>query len=113
MVLAVIHRINWKEPFYGYRIRLGLLLLLPMTAFASDPVNGQKLYSMHCAGCHGVNGISVMQQAPNLAQFEVYTMPDRELVDLIRTGRNSMPPSLGILKQSEMLDVVSYMRTLH
>ena len=97
----------------SYLARLGLLIMLPMSAFASDPVNGQKLYMVHCAGCHGVNGISLMPQAPNLARFEVYSQSDHDLVDVIRAGRNTMPPYLGILKQNEMYDVVSYMRNLH
>ena len=92
--------------------RLGLLAMLPMPVFAADADRGQKLYSVHCAGCHGVDGISVMSQAPNLASFELLTQPDQSLVDVIRDGRNTMPQYLGILKESEILDVVSYLRTL-
>jgi len=91
---------------------LGLLTMLPMSAFAVDTANGQRLYSMNCAGCHGMAGVSVMKQAPNLASFEVFTQQDKDLLDVIRTGRNMMPPYLGILKQNEMLDVISYLRTL-
>lgn len=91
---------------------LGLLAMLPISGFASDPVNGQRLYSAHCAGCHGVDGVSVMKQAPNLATPEIFTQSDQVLLEIIRPGRNLMPPFLGILKQGEMLDVISFLRTL-
>jgi len=92
-------------------VRIGLLAMLPISAFAANVSNGQRLYAVHCAGCHGMDGVSVMPQAQNLARFELFTQPDQNLVDVIRTGRNLMPPYLGILKETDIIDVVSYLRT--
>jgi cytochrome c6 len=92
---------------------VGLFNAFPSVSCAADVANGQKLYTAHCAGCHGSNGISVMPQAPNLARFETATQPDQDLIDMIRSGSDKMPPYLGILNDKQILDVVSYLRTLH
>jgi cytochrome c6 len=86
--------------------------MMSIAAFAANTGNGQRLYAVHCAGCHGMDGISVMPQAQNLARFDLYTQPDQNLIDVIRSGRNMMPSYLGILKENDILDVVSFLRTL-
>jgi len=91
---------------------LAMLVMLPHSALAGDPVNGQRLYLTHCAGCHGPNGLSIMPNAPNLARSERLNKPDPEMVAKIRSGINTMPPFLGILQDNEIYDVVSYVRTL-
>lgn len=91
---------------------LAVLVMLPHSALAGDPVNGQKLYLNHCAGCHGPNGLSTMPNAPNLARSERLNQSDPAIVGKIRSGINAMPPFLGILKDNEIYDVVSYVRTL-
>lgn len=91
---------------------LAVLTMLPHSALAADTGNGQRLYLVHCAGCHGQNGLSTLPNAPNLARSERLNQPDPVVVDKIRSGINAMPPFLGILKESEIYDVVSYVRTL-
>ena len=91
----------------------GILLMLPIEVFAADVGNGQKLYMQNCAGCHGEYGISIMQDAPNLARFDMVSQPDQTLIEIIQSGSGTMPPYIGILKDSEILDVVSYLRTLN
>lgn len=88
------------------------LAMASHAAFAGDPVNGQRLFLTHCAGCHGPAGHSTMPNAPNLARSERLNQPDSVLADKIRSGANAMPPFLGILKESEFYDVISYVRTL-
>jgi len=34
-------------------------------ARAADPAKGQRLYTSHCAMCHGANGRAVMPSAPD------------------------------------------------
>jgi len=114
--------LNRKKPVISVPLLLsayfGMLAFLPVSVFAApvfaaDPINGQKIYLMHCAGCHGQNGISDMPQAPNLARYEIFTKADQALIDTIRSGRNMMPAFLGILNDHEIRDVISYVRTLH
>lgn len=91
---------------------LAALTMLPHSALAADPGNGQRVYLTHCAGCHGQNGRSIMPNAPNLARSERLNQPDQVLADKIRSGSNAMPPFLGILKENEFYDVISYVRNL-
>jgi mono/diheme cytochrome c family protein len=92
----------------------GLLGLMPLSAFAmGDALHGQQLYQTHCAGCHGVDGVSTMPQAPHLARPEIFTQTDQQLTESIRNGGNTMPPFFGILRGNDFADVISYLRTFH
>lgn len=81
-------------------------------ANAADMRNGGRLYAMHCAGCHGANGRSVMPEAPNFARGERLMQSDVALLASMRVGRGAMPGYAGILSDREILDVVSFLRTL-
>jgi cytochrome c6 len=81
-------------------------------AYAVDLLKGQRLYNMHCAVCHGMNGVPVIQQAPNFATRERLMQPDTVLVQSVKMGKNSCPPRMGILKDEEIFDVIYYARTL-
>ena len=89
-----------------------LLLLSPSTIFAADLVKGRALYQTHCAGCHGENGTSLNPEVPNFARGERLFQPDPDLIDMVRSGVNAMPPFIGILDDREILNVISYARTL-
>ena len=94
-------------------VHLALLLaVLPVSASAADLGKGRSLYLAHCSGCHGASGFSVMSQAPSFARGERLVQPDPVLIDAIRSGKNAMPPFLGILNDREILDVIAYTRTL-
>ena len=90
-----------------------LLATLLQPALAAGVENGQQLYFAHCAGCHGINGISVIPEAKNFSRANLLAQPDQDLVDIISTGRNMMPAYLGILNDREILDVINYLRTLN
>jgi cytochrome c6 len=92
---------------------LAALAMLPLAAHAANPVNGQRLYLANCAGCHGQNGLSIMPKAPNLARGESLNQPDTVLLGKLRSGVGFMPPFFGILKDSELDDIISYVRSLH
>lgn len=89
-----------------------LMSTLPQLAFA-DINSGQQLYLTHCAGCHGMNGISVIPQAKDFSSARLLIQPDQALINTIRSGRNMMPAYFGILNDREILDVLSYLRTLN
>lgn len=89
-----------------------LLAILPTTALAEDLVKGQSLYLIYCSGCHGEKGNSVNPEAPNFARGERLFQSDSALIDVVRSGNKAMPAFLGILQDREMLDVISYARTL-
>lgn len=96
-------------------LRLSPLIVLALIASpcaAADVAKGGQLYSRHCAGCHGANGVPVMPGAPNLTRPEAMMRSDGSVAAVIRTGRMSMPGFRGILKDSEVYDVIAFMRTL-
>jgi cytochrome c6 len=81
-------------------------------ASAADVIKGGQIYGMHCAACHGANGVSVMPGAPNFARNERMLQPDIQLMTAIKMGRNAMPAYIGILQDRDVLDVIAYLRTM-
>lgn len=83
-----------------------------LPAQAADAGKGSGLYAMHCTGCHGRNGVPVMPGAPNFSRNDGLMQPDFVIMNSIKTGKNAMPGYVGILKDAEILDIISFMRTL-
>ncbi|MEW6313372.1 MAG: c-type cytochrome [Pseudomonadota bacterium] len=96
-------------------------------ATAADVGAGSQLYAVHCAGCHGTSANDVVPGTPSFvrqddflkpgtAEFEagreLLFLPDLELLQRIRAGKNSMPSYQGILSDIEILNVIAYLRTL-
>lgn len=93
---------------------LGVASVAPMAPVAAaDIARGAQLYNLHCAGCHGGSGRSINPSAPNLIGGGKTMQPDMALVMRLKTGRNQCPPFLGVLKDQELLDLITYVRTLH
>jgi mono/diheme cytochrome c family protein len=91
----------------------GLVLLAAMcSAHGADARKGGQIYAKHCAQCHGNAGVPVMPGAPNLTRPEALMKPDGALAAIVRNGRLTMPGFRGVLQESEIQDVVVYMRTL-
>ena len=80
-------------------------------AFSLDVFNGKQLYAQHCSGCHGASGEGNMPGLPNFAQGEQMFKSDGELHDSIRNGSGVMPGFSGLLKEEEISDIVTYLRT--
>jgi len=94
-------------------LRVGMLLLLGAgNCHALDMANGGRLYGKHCALCHGADGVNVMPDAPNFARSERLLRPDMFILAAIKEGKNAMPSFAGTLKDSDILDVIAYLRTL-
>lgn len=97
-------------------VGMGLMLTLALAASAAraaDTQRGGTLYSMHCAICHGANGVPVMPGAPNFRRMESLMRPDMQLMTAIRSGKGAMPGYFGVLREREILDVVAFLRTLN
>lgn len=91
---------------------IAVLALSTPAAHAADPARGAQIYNVHCASCHGVNGVSVMPTAPNFARSERMLQPDFQLLAAIKAGRAAMPAYNGVLPDRDIYDVIAYMRTL-
>lgn len=95
------------------------LLAITLTAFSimsspvfADMAKAKLNYERFCASCHGFNGMSITQGVPNLRMNEGLMQPDFQIVQKLKMGSAKKPPMLGILKDQELMDVVTYTRTI-
>lgn len=88
------------------------LLAATHGASGADMARGKTLYQRHCVACHGVSGMSVMPNTPNLALNQGLTKSDLQIVQDLKTGGSRKPPFIGLMTDSELLDVVAYIRTI-
>lgn len=87
-------------------------LALTTCTHAGDPLQGASLYTQHCAGCHGGNGIGVIAGTPNLAgNTPLMVKPDFELMNTVLMGKGIMPAFQGKLTQTQILDILAHIRT--
>lgn len=89
-----------------------LLLAAALPASALDLARGQRLYNLHCASCHGITGVPVMPDTPNLAMREGMNQPDIVIMQSLKMGKRTKPPFFGRLTDDELLDVVQYVRMM-
>ena len=94
-------------------LMLVLTLFLSNNLMSSDINNGRKIYQLHCAMCHGVNGESVMAGAANFNRGQGLFQSDHSLLERIKSGKNACPAYRGILREQKIFDVIAYIRTLN
>lgn len=87
--------------------------LLAQDSFAGDPFMGSRVYNEHCVMCHGANGKAVMAGTPDFLYTQLLAKPDYKIKAFIEAGKGIMPSYKGILKDQQILDVISYIRTFH
>ena len=94
------------------RILMGALVLCAGLARAQS---GAEMYKAKCAACHGADGhasaLGKKLGARDFDSAEVQKESDGDLETVISQGRNKMP-AYKTLKQSEIKDLVAYIRTL-
>jgi cytochrome c6 len=106
------------ELFQTGRAKLNLFLAFVLLAlgsgssYAADPVKGSRFYATQCASCHGATGTGVMPGTPSFSRGERMMQPDMQLMTSIKAGKNAMPAYRGILSDTDILDVIAFMRTL-
>jgi len=89
-----------------------ILLGLADKAHAADPRKGAKIYSEYCADCHGNRGVPNMPGVPDFSRNQHLMQSDLVLVKSISIGKGMMPAFQGRLSESDILDVIAYLRTL-
>ena len=88
------------------------LALVAIQAWAGDPMRGAELFRAHCSGCHGPNGRPVLPAAPDFTHPMALLKPDLALLATVRSGRGAMPAYAGVLRDRDILDIISHLRTL-
>ena len=91
---------------------LGILVTLiciggPVSAVAGA---GDSLYQEKCAMCHGQGGKAALPGAPNFADGDRMEKPDNVLTKSVKNGLNAMPPYNGMLSDSQISDILAYVR---
>ncbi len=82
------------------------------SASAGNVFEGRSVYESHCLQCHGTDGNAVLPNAPNFMRGERLNQPDSVLLQSIRDGKAVMPAFDKILGREDLLNVISYIRTL-
>ena len=93
--------------------------------FAQEVTDGKRMYQAYCSGCHGLSGKGDGPAAKTLpvkpadhTRIEMNIYTDQYLVEIISKGgasvsRSSQMPAWGaVLKESQVKEIVAYMRTL-
>ena len=105
------------------RILSGLLLLLGLPGcFSNNRHQGEKLYTLHCASCHGEQGQGLARLIPPIAGSDYLANHRTELPCLLRKGQNKvivvngvgyhniMPGNKG-LTPAQMTNLLNYIES--
>ena len=89
-----------------------VLIVASHGAEAADTFNGKEVYDLHCQGCHGLDGRSMEPGVPDFTRGESLMVPDTELFERLWDGMAHMPSYRGMIEDSDLRDVIAYVRTL-
>ncbi len=87
----------------------GLIAGFSASAVAQDAA---ATYKAKCAMCHGADGKGGKMGTRDFASPEVKAETDAQLTDIITKGKGKMPSYTGKLKDSEIKDLITYIRSL-
>ena len=87
--------------------------------FDASPPAGSKIYSAHCAQCHGEHGkgdgkmaSDLGKEVPDLTDGRLGRESNAKLFRLISRGKRPMPGFEKDLSEQERWGVIEYLRTL-
>jgi len=90
-------------------LAVGVVALYSPSAAAQDAAG---TYKAKCAMCHGADGKGGKMGTRDFASPEVKAETDAQLTDIITKGKGKMPAYEGKLKDTEIKDLVAYVRSL-
>lgn len=111
---------KWLQPVPGWSkaalMMVSLMGFSPLTVQGGDPFLGKEVYKRHCARCHGAAGHGELVGTPDFswkgAGRNGLSRPDPQLVSRIKVGRGVCPSFHGILTDMDIMNVVTYLRTI-
>ena len=105
--------------YLSFRVVLVTLLAFGLIAVWASPAVAQDAaatYKSKCAMCHGPDGKGTptgqKMGTHDFASPEVKAETDAQLTDIITKGKGKMPSYGGKLKDTEIKDLVGYVRSL-
>lgn len=90
-------------------LAVGIVALYSPSAAAQDAAG---TYKAKCAMCHGPDGKGGKMGTRDFASPEVKAETDAQLTGIITKGKGKMPAYEGKLKDTEIKDLVAYVRSL-
>ena len=100
----------------SFRVILIGLLACGLTAFCSSPAVAQdaaSTYKAKCTMCHGADGKGGKMGTKDFASPDTQKLTDAQLAEAISKGKPpKMPGYEGKLKDTEIRDLVTYIRGL-
>lgn len=102
-------------------LRTGLLILLACGVMAMGSASAvaqdaAATYKGKCAMCHGADGkgspTGLKMGAHDFTSADVQKETDAQLTEVISKGKGKMPAYAGKLKDTEITDLVAYIRGL-
>ena len=105
----------YRENISRIIISAGLLMtLLPcVSANAGSVAAGKTLYQTHCEICHGQSGRPAMAGAPDFTRGDGLFQSDAAIFDAIRSSEIIMHGFSGLLRDEEIFDIITFIRTLY
>ncbi|MGA7929448.1 MAG: cytochrome c [Candidatus Sulfotelmatobacter sp.] len=105
---------NMNIQFSTLATVLAVVLMAPSTVRAQSAA---ATYKAKCAGCHGADGKGNTGPGKALGVHDfssdaVTKMSDTDLINIVTTGKNKMPSYGKNLKDTEIKDLVAYIREL-
>jgi cytochrome c6 len=105
--------------YLSFRTALVALLACGLIAACSSPALADDVaatYKSKCAMCHGPDGkgsaTGTKMGAHDFSSPEVKAESDAQLTETITKGKGKMPAYGGKLKDTEIKDLVTYVRSL-
>lgn len=100
-----------------FSLRMGLMTLLTAGLFVAGAAAAQAqdagaTFKAKCAMCHGADGKGGKMGTRDFASPEVKKETDADLTTIITKGKGKMPAYGEKLKDTEIKDLVAYVRTL-
>lgn len=103
----------------GKHVRLASIVLaascVALPLLAQNP--GEAIYKQNCAVCHGSDGeantpVAKALKAQSLKAPAIVKKPDAELIEFVKKGKGNMPAFGTKLSDSQIKEVIAYVRTL-
>jgi cytochrome c6 len=113
---VILHRLTGDNSRYRCHLIAALLVasaFISNAAIAGNVFNGKSLYATYCQSCHGESGRGSLSGTPNFTRGLSLMKPDARLFDSIDSGRNAMPAFRGVLKDEEIYDLITYIRSFY
>ena len=94
-----------------------ILLLAASAALACAQNSGEDAYKANCILCHGEAGDAntpsgKIFKAASFSSPEVMKKSDADLLNIIKNGKDKMPPWSDVLTDEQVKDVIAYIHTL-